>query len=390
MTANDRNFSLEIMDLIESHHEGSYWDFKQEWYHDKADMLHDIICMANNLEDHDAYIIIGVCDDFSICGIENDSNRKTTQNIVNFLQDKKFAGGFRPEVDIVHILIDEHTLDIIRVKNSNHVPYYLEERYQGVNPYHIYTRVQDSNTPKNKSADLIHIEMLWGKRFHLLDAPLQKVQYLLSQKHNWMDSVSTESSISKYYKYAPEYIIKTSSIEGDATETYTLTQMDKHSSFHQISLYYHQTRLFTSLGVLLDGGRFMTVTPQLGSLDINSKHIYYYCLCKDSIKFAIYKFFLHDEDSRDYLANLNFTNEILFFEDEEEKQNFEIYVHRHTQEYENYVHNIKSDKQRRLIPQMQEEYDNRLALKQVQEDFKNYNSMNKYAVAENGLKSLEI
>lgn len=52
----------EIEELIMMHQEGSYWDFKREWYDDSkdGDLLIDIICMANNLVDRDAYIIIGV------------------------------------------------------------------------------------------------------------------------------------------------------------------------------------------------------------------------------------------------------------------------------------------------------------------------------------------
>lgn len=52
----------EISYLIELHQEGEYWDFKRQWYDSSksADLLHDIICMANNLANHDAYIIIGL------------------------------------------------------------------------------------------------------------------------------------------------------------------------------------------------------------------------------------------------------------------------------------------------------------------------------------------
>lgn len=41
----------EILELVLLKQEGSYWDFKREWYSPdkKADLLHDIICMANNL-----------------------------------------------------------------------------------------------------------------------------------------------------------------------------------------------------------------------------------------------------------------------------------------------------------------------------------------------------
>ena len=50
----------ELKQLISLKHEGGYWDFKREWFDNTTDLLHDIICMANNLENRDAYIIIGI------------------------------------------------------------------------------------------------------------------------------------------------------------------------------------------------------------------------------------------------------------------------------------------------------------------------------------------
>lgn len=43
------SFRTEIRRLIELRQEGEYWDFKKEWYQNKSDLLHDIICMATVL-----------------------------------------------------------------------------------------------------------------------------------------------------------------------------------------------------------------------------------------------------------------------------------------------------------------------------------------------------
>ena len=97
----------EILDLILLKQEGSYWDFKREWYSQdkKADLLHDIICMANNLSNRDAYIIIGVDEenDYSFSSVRNDPNRKNTQQLVDFMREKRFAGGVRPIVSVESI-----------------------------------------------------------------------------------------------------------------------------------------------------------------------------------------------------------------------------------------------------------------------------------------------
>ena len=50
----------EVTNLICLRQEGSFWDFKKQWYTNKSDMLHDIICMSNNLSNRTAYIIIGI------------------------------------------------------------------------------------------------------------------------------------------------------------------------------------------------------------------------------------------------------------------------------------------------------------------------------------------
>ena len=52
--------NCEIRELISLKQEGSYWDFKREWHSNNADLLHDIICYANNLVNRDCYIIIGI------------------------------------------------------------------------------------------------------------------------------------------------------------------------------------------------------------------------------------------------------------------------------------------------------------------------------------------
>lgn len=64
------NLKKTITNLISLKQEGAYWDFKRMWYDSdhNMDLLHDIICMSNNLVNRDAYIIIGIDEenDYSI------------------------------------------------------------------------------------------------------------------------------------------------------------------------------------------------------------------------------------------------------------------------------------------------------------------------------------
>lgn len=88
-----------MQELIERHAEGEYWDFKQQWHSCNADLLHDIIFMANSPANRDCYIIIGVEDgSYNILGV-SDENRKNQQNIIDLLRQKpSWAGGYIPEV----------------------------------------------------------------------------------------------------------------------------------------------------------------------------------------------------------------------------------------------------------------------------------------------------
>ena len=115
----NENLVTEIRGLIALGTEGTYWDFKGEWHENNADLLHDIICMANNIDNRDAYIIIGVSDP-PCCKVSGNliNNKKTQQNLIDFLKDKKFAGDIRPTVYVKTLQIENNEIDIIIVKTQ--------------------------------------------------------------------------------------------------------------------------------------------------------------------------------------------------------------------------------------------------------------------------------
>ena len=80
------------------------------------------------MECRDAYIIIGIDEEkeCSIQDVKNDSNRRNTQKMVDFLRDKKFAGGVRPRVVVEPLQVEDG-------ENDYYTPYFLEENYKGVN-----------------------------------------------------------------------------------------------------------------------------------------------------------------------------------------------------------------------------------------------------------------
>lgn len=324
----------EIMKLINLKQEGEYWDFKREWYSDKkqADLLHDIICMANNRSNRDAYIIIGIDEehDYSITSRKNDPNRKNTQQLVDFLRGKHFSGGTRPIVNVESICLGAEEIDVIVVYNSDSTPFFLTERYQSLYPNYIYTRVQDSNTPKDKSADLSDMERLWKKRFGLLSPPLERMKIYLKEAKMWEFSPANALTEIYYNRFSPEYMIETVFDESKkGYEIYLFNQTDSRPRWYDINLYYHQTLLASLEGVSLDGGRYFTSVPKTGWVTLSQypkQVLEFKYFIKDTMEFVIHEFYYktHEDDER--IARDKFLECILVFESDCEKEKFKQFV----------------------------------------------------------------
>lgn len=114
----DKNaLTNQVVKLIETKCEDDWWDFKQEHHHDKAELVHDIICMANNRPRRDSYIIFGVEDkSFKIIGVEADNYRRNQQGITDILRNITFAGSVRPRVEVHTITLENHELDVLIYK----------------------------------------------------------------------------------------------------------------------------------------------------------------------------------------------------------------------------------------------------------------------------------
>ena len=155
--------NAKIVAWVNSKKEISYYDFKQQWHSEKkdADLLHDIICLANNVDNVDAYLIVGITDTFEAIGV---SDWKKSNEIIDYLKSKNFAGGHIPEVELLKIYYKYHKIDVLWIKSSKHIPFFISKRYKDVGTQ-IYTRVGDTNTPKDENAGYNDIEKLWRIHF---------------------------------------------------------------------------------------------------------------------------------------------------------------------------------------------------------------------------------
>ena len=344
MVDQNKALDVEIKKLQSLKREGDYWDFKREWHNDKGDLLHDIICMANNLSGHNGYIIIGIDDenDCKVIDVSNDPNRKNTQNIIDFLSTKPFAGDIRPFAYVETIRLDEKSVDVLVVVSDSRVPYYLTERCEKVNPNNIYIRVGDTNTPINKSADVGRIEKLWQWRFGLDLSPIDRVFIYLSNPFDW---VGLHSGDGYYYNKFPEFRIQ---FEDDPTRTsyeyYMFPYVNTESRWFITRIYYHQTPLNEILCNSLGGERLLVSAPDWLYLDLTSRSGFlYHSYTKNSLKWMLNKLFNTNQDQAD--LDLDSLYSIVpVFENEYERSDFEKYVagKYDAQELEKYSNRIDS------------------------------------------------
>lgn len=334
-----------IIKLISSKCEGGYWDFKKQWYKNNDDMLFDIICFSNNLENRDCYIIIGVdeSDNYSINDITGDPNRKTNAQLISFLKSIPFCGDIRPNVKVETLEIENKIIDIIVIKNSYMTPFFLRETYKHgkcVYPY-IFTRVKDTNSPRDSNADINHIELLWKKRFRLDETPIEKLKYYLLDFENWIDS-ENNSNLIKYYKNKPEFIIEELPDDRKGLEVYHLLQYDYEPHWGIINVKYNQTILDSILMIILDGGRYSTACPSSGTIAINHKKYYYHYFDKTQLNYNLYEFY-NLIGTKDHYQQDRLEECLLFFNNNEEKKLFEEYILSNTEEFIDKVKKYKNE-----------------------------------------------
>lgn len=330
----------EILTLISTNREGEYWNFKEKYHTNKANLLHDIICMANNRSDRDAYIIFGISDGFEVTGIEDDVNRKNQQNLIDFIKSKKFSAGIRPIIELRTYVLNSTEIDILIVKNSTDTPYFLIEDFgdgkRRVKANHIYTRIGDSNTNIDKSADINHIEYLWKKRFLLNRPPLEQVKQKLKEKEEWI-----EEEDGYYHVFNPEYKITLKyDDEAGHPEFYSYLMDNESTSYGILTIKYFETTLYSKQYVVLDGGRYITPTPSWGFIGDRWKHGQFYSykyFLLDSIDYILHQFLYSEEDHEERAAKERLYEGILIYENEMERHLFEEYVNSNILLVENYL-----------------------------------------------------
>lgn len=343
MLTNDQLDEI-VRELIYLGVEGEYWDFKEKPYFfegqskeeknkKKNDFLHDIICMANNLSNHDAYIIMGIQDKpVKITGVKQFSNKWTQENYQDFLQNLTWAGDMIPTVEFR--TINNGDLDVLIIKKSNRVPYYITKNYGKVRENRIYVRKGSKNTAIDSQAEIGDIEKLFEFRFGLTPFPKERVINYITDHDHWIEMKGNYETRSWYYEKFPEYTLElVDDPQNDKLKApvYALIHPNARTTWQILRLKYHQTILLEFSSHYIDEYRGISVQPKYNFLklfdrmdDMKFPSMYYYYL-SDSVEINL-MYLLKDLLQQDGEAWRRHLSLIPVFYDDVERNVIEEYI----------------------------------------------------------------
>lgn len=324
--------TTQIQGLRKLRREGSYWDFKKAYSSNKAELLLDIICMANNQEDRDAYIIYGIEDyTMKVIGVENDAHRLKLNQLSQFLSGKHFS-VYVPEIDLQTIILEGHEIDVLTVFNTNHTPYYIENDFvdgeKKVIHGEIYVRLNDRKAGTSKAAPYSCMEHLWKKRFGMELSIMQRLNMRLEEYDRWQFDWGNKKYA--YHMDFPEFRME---IEDDFRQGWvSAAAFYAHPVFYwaKLNILYHNTIIYETNIWSFD--EFRRYLPEGKETVLESKRDFWYTYYDlSTIEGKLLRIFTHGKcniSSRE--AN---RNQILIFNDKEEREEFDRYFEKHFNDF---------------------------------------------------------
>lgn len=320
------NLRSQIYSLIMLGREGDYWDFKEKHHENKAELLHDILCLANSVNKHEKFLIYGVSDPRDGCEIKGieEVNRGSQTDLIDFIRSKKFAGDNRPEIAFRQVTFGDKCLDVIIITDAAQKPYYLAEDYRDrgkiVRKGFIYCRTLDANTPIDEISSYRKVEQMWRERFGLDLEPGERFVKLLRDTPNWEKDLGSQDIA--YHKKHPEYQIEFEPIE-PYQDVYSYFYINEKSFLATANFRYLSTKLFSLTYICCDEARVRLACPDNHYIRLGKREIWYMSYELDSKNGA----FLHFLTNGSYdFRSRNSEAAFIVYKNEAQRREFERYV----------------------------------------------------------------
>lgn len=251
---------MKIAELL-SLPESEWLDFKLKYHDNTATFLHDVLCLANAYSENDRYLVFGVADDRKLVGVATDDKRRTNASVQDLLRNANLNRIPTCRLDAHEV--DGTTIDVLTITNRPDKPFFVKKDYENrgerVRNGVVYTRLGDTNIPKNECAPEDHVELMWRERFGLGLTPLERANRLLDEPEHWK-KIGGDAYL--YHEQFPEFTI----VDGDTmnekfAEEWTKEYPDKTAWSFDVQLRYLTTKLARFTFVACDGGRYRIPLP---------------------------------------------------------------------------------------------------------------------------------
>lgn len=321
--------------------ENEWLDYKQEWHNNKIELVRDILAFTNTVHHKNCYLIFGIEDKtLRVLGVNEDKNRKNTQQITDLLVHQHFSGDV-PKVKVQSIKFGERTVDILTVFNTLNVPLFLTEtfEFQGkrIYPGQIVTRIADTNTPSIGTASDIVVEKLYRKRMRLDQTIYERYRYLIEQVDDWTYIDSEQKLL---YNFDPNFYILIEALdtedekrrihEGDYYGWLINSSSFPHEwrigEYNVVSAMYGKHEILTfSFLFNFDRNRGLTIAPKSGNLGRGQQDLDYNYFIKDSLDWKFMSLYIAawnnhmtEEFHSAYYSTSTIFKNVVFYEDNEE------------------------------------------------------------------------
>jgi hypothetical protein len=307
--SNNQKIIDAIDQVIKSKSEKTFLDFKVQW-HEKNDtgnssLVNDILCLCNCDYDEDRYLVIGVANNFFVKGIEADQNRRNVEELTDLTRNF----NKHPEIEVQQVDYQKKELDVVIISyHRNHIrPFYIESlsdsqkkvieksSYKGLSAGAIYSRNNNTNTPKDSTANKFEIEKMWREHFGIDKSALERFKIYLEKPEDWEKE---DGASNYYYKYFPEFRIV---INYDWERTSLFLKADANwnnfATMHTVALQYHSTILYKDKSAEIDNYNTSIMHPchtdfyDNGERGSSTRYLFYYVF-EDSFLYRISKFLI--------------------------------------------------------------------------------------------------
>ncbi|WP_242845743.1 hypothetical protein [Clostridium novyi] len=147
--------------------------------------------------------------------------------------------------------------------------------------------------------------------------------------------------------YNPEFVIKLVDFMDDYTkpDTYSYLMTNERTSYYDLQLIYKGTIIDTFTEVILDSGRYSTISPDSNWIYRDKYHRKTYefkSYTKNTLEYLLYRFLFNSESEEARYAKRSFDEIITIFNDKSEREEFLKYINNNSSKFEQELKQIIS------------------------------------------------